>query len=32
MAATYHFYLGKDKSIANGEAPVYLRITENQSI
>ena len=30
MATTYHFYLRKDKKNANGEAPVYLRITQNR--
>lgn len=30
MATTYHFYLRKDKVRANGESPIYLRITQNR--
>lgn len=30
MAVTYHFYQRKDKKRDNGEAPIYLRITENR--
>jgi site-specific recombinase XerD len=30
MAVSYHFYQRKDKKRANGEAPIYLRITENR--
>lgn len=30
MALTYHFYLRKDKARDNGEAPIYLRITESR--
>lgn len=30
MGTTYHFYLRKDKERANGECPVYLRITQNR--
>jgi site-specific recombinase XerD len=30
MAVTYHLYQRKDKARENGEAPIYLRITENR--
>lgn len=30
MGTTYHFYLRKDKERANGECPIYLRITQNR--
>ncbi|MEX1013889.1 MAG: site-specific integrase [Candidatus Paceibacterota bacterium] len=30
MATTYHFYMRKDKARANGECPIYLRITKNR--
>ncbi|PKD45281.1 site-specific integrase [Rhodohalobacter barkolensis] len=30
MGTTYHFYLRKDKERANGECPIYLRITKNR--
>jgi site-specific recombinase XerD len=30
MGTTYHFYLRKDKERANGDCPVYLRITQNR--
>lgn len=30
MGTTYHFYMRKDKARANGECPIYLRITKNR--